>query len=91
MDVAWDLEEVGPRHIARLGVILLNEPGSLGGLSTTIGKNSGNIVNLKIVSRSLDFFEMQVDVEVSNVRHMTNISAALRATPLITSVERARG
>ncbi|MDE0812228.1 MAG: DUF5913 domain-containing protein, partial [Alphaproteobacteria bacterium] len=91
LDVAWDLEEVGPRHIARLGVILLNEPGSLGGLSTTIGKNSGNIVNLKIVNRSLDFFEMQVDIEVGNVRHMTNIIAALRATPLITSVERARG
>jgi GTP pyrophosphokinase len=34
---------------------------------------------------------MQVDVEVGNVRHLTNIIAALRATPLITSVERARG
>ena len=91
LDVAWDMEEVGPRHIGRLGVILLNEPGSLGGLSTIIGKNSGNIVNFKILNRSVDFFEMQVDVEVGTVRHLTNIIAALRATPLITSVERARG
>ncbi|MDG2284630.1 MAG: DUF5913 domain-containing protein, partial [Alphaproteobacteria bacterium] len=91
LDVSWDMEEVGPSHIGRLGVILLNEPGSLGGLSTIIGKNLGNIVNLKIVDRSVDFFEMQVDVEVGNVRHLTNIIAALRATPLITSVERARG
>ena len=91
LDVAWDMEEVGPSHIGRLGVILLNEPGSLGGLSSIIGKNSGNIVNLKITNRSVDFFEMQVDVEVGNVRHLTNIIAALRATPLITSVERARG
>jgi GTP diphosphokinase / guanosine-3',5'-bis(diphosphate) 3'-diphosphatase len=91
LDVAWDMEEVGPSHIGRLGVILLNERGSLGGLSTIIGKNAGNIVNLKILNRSVDFFEMQVDVEVGNVRHLTNIIAALRATPLITSVERARG
>ena len=91
LDVSWDMDEVGPKHIARLGVILLNEPGSLGGLSTIIGKNAGNIVNLKINNRSVDFFEMQVDVEVGNVRHLTNIIAALRATPLITSVERARG
>jgi len=91
LDVAWDMEEAGQTHIGRLGVILLNEPGSLGGLSTIIGKNSGNIVNLKVTNRSVDFFEMQVDVEVGNVRHLTNIIAALRATPLITSVERARG
>ena len=91
LDVSWDMDEVGPKHIARLGVILLNEPGSLGGLSTIIGKNAGNIVNLKINNRSVDFFEMQVDIEVGNVRHLTNIIAALRATPLITSVERARG
>jgi guanosine-3',5'-bis(diphosphate) 3'-pyrophosphohydrolase len=91
LDVSWDIDEVGLKHIARLGVILLNEPGSLGGLSTIIGKNSGNIVNLKINNRSVDFFEMQVDVEVGNVQHLTNIIAALRATPLITSVERARG
>ncbi len=91
LDVAWDMDEVGQTHIGRLGVILLNEPGSLGGLSTIIGKNAGNIVNLKVVNRSVDFFEMQVDVEVGNIRHLTNIIAALRATPLITSVERARG
>jgi len=91
LDVAWDMEEAGQTHIGRLGVILLNEPGSLGGLSTIIGKNSGNIVNLKVTNRSVDFFEMQVDVEVGNLRHLTNIIAALRATPLITSVERARG
>jgi guanosine-3',5'-bis(diphosphate) 3'-pyrophosphohydrolase len=91
LDVAWDMDEVGPSHIGRLGVVLLNEPGSLGGLSTIIGKNQGNIVNLKVVNRSVDFFEMQVDVEVGNIRHLTNIIAALRATPLITSVERARG
>jgi GTP diphosphokinase / guanosine-3',5'-bis(diphosphate) 3'-diphosphatase len=91
LDVSWDMEEIGANHIGRLGVILLNEPGSLGGLSTIIGRNSGNIVNLKILNRSVDFFEMQVDVEVGNVRHLTNIIAALRATPLITSVERARG
>ncbi|MBM84674.1 MAG: bifunctional (p)ppGpp synthetase/guanosine-3',5'-bis(diphosphate) 3'-pyrophosphohydrolase [Rhodospirillaceae bacterium] len=91
LGVAWDMAEVGPTHIGRLGVILANEPGSLGELSTIIGKNGGNIVNLKISNRSVDFFEMQVDVEVENVRHLTNIIAALRATPMITSVERARG
>jgi len=34
---------------------------------------------------------MTVDVEVSDIRHLSNIIAALRATPLVNSVERARG
>ncbi len=72
-------------------MVVANEPGSLGSLSTVIGKNQGNISNLKITNRSVDFFEMLIDVEVTDVKHLTNIIAALRATPVITSVERARG
>jgi GTP pyrophosphokinase len=74
----------------RVNVIVANEPGGLGNLSTAIAKNLGNIVNLKITNRSADFFEMIVDIEVRNVRHLTNIIAALRATTSISSVERAR-
>ena len=56
-----------------------------------VKKVSINIINFKIVSRSVDFFEMQIDVEVNHVKHLKNIIAALRATPVISSVERARG
>jgi len=56
-----------------------------------IGKNRGNITNLKFTNRSQDFFEMLIDIEVADVTRLTNIIAALRATPIITSVERARG
>ena len=56
-----------------------------------IGKQGGNITNLKITNRSMDFFEIMIDIEVRDVQHLTNIIAALRATPVINSVERARG
>jgi GTP pyrophosphokinase len=72
-------------------VIIANVPGSLGSLTTVIGKNRGNITNLKFTNRSQDFFEMLIDIEVADVTRLTNIIAALRATPIITSVERARG
>ncbi|MEE8293365.1 MAG: bifunctional (p)ppGpp synthetase/guanosine-3',5'-bis(diphosphate) 3'-pyrophosphohydrolase [Kiloniellales bacterium] len=91
IDIAWDVAGGETPHLGRLHLVVANEPGSLGSLSTTIGKNMGNISNLKITSRSTDFFEMLIDVEVSDVKHLTTIIAALRATPLIVSVERARG
>jgi len=92
LDVAWDMSSLDDEsHVGRLSVVLANEAGSLGNLSTVIGKNLGNILNLKITNRSTDFFEMMIDVEVKDVKHLANIIAALRATPAINSVERARG
>ena len=91
LDVSWAESEDEAPQIGRLQVIIANVPGSLGSLTTVIGKNRGNITNLKITNRSQDFFEMLIDVEVTDVKRLTNIIAALRATPIITSVERARG
>jgi GTP pyrophosphokinase len=94
LDVAWQDDEADSEMEARVGrikLVLLNEPGALSSLSTVIAKNLGNILNLKITHRSTDFFEMFIDVEVRNVKHLSNIIAALRATPAINSVERARG
>jgi GTP pyrophosphokinase len=92
LDVAWENNPDNPAvHVGRLHLVVANSPGSLGSLSTIIGKSEGNISNLKITNRSIDFFEMMIDVEVKNLKHLTNIVAALRATPVINSVERARG
>ena len=92
LDVAWDQDKnTVEQHTGRLDVVITNKPGSLGSLTTVIGKNLGNISNLKIINRSIDFFEIIVDVEVADLKHLTNIIAALRATPAINSVERARG
>lgn len=92
LDVSWDEGPDAPEsHIGRLEVVIANEPGSLGTLSTVIGRNGGNITNLKITSRSLDFWDMLIDVYVNDTRHLNNIIAALRATPQIATVDRARG
>ena len=91
IDLAWDPEKDKDIHIGRASLVVANEPGSLGELSMVIARNHGNISNLKIISRSAEFFDMTVDIEVRDVKHLTNIIATLRATPSINSVERARG
>ena len=92
IDLSWDLKDSpSDMYVGRITLSVLNTPGSLGDLSTVIAKNNGNISNLKITHRSADFFDMLIDVEVRNVKHLTDIIAALRATPSINSVERARG
>ena len=92
LDVSWDVgEEVGDVHVGRIHLTVLNVPGSLGDLSSVIANNEGNISNLKITNRSPEFFDMLIDIEVRDVKHLTAVIAALRADPAINSVERARG
>ena len=92
MDVSWGNEDDGADgHIGRLSMTITNQTGTLGTLSTVIGRNGGDINNLKITNRTLDFWDMLVDVKVSDTKHLSNIIAALRATPQVVEVERARG
>ncbi len=92
LDVSWEDSEEDPAdHVGRIRVTLANEPGSLGSMTSLIGKNQGNISNLRIIKRSQDFFDMLIDVEVRDVKHLTNIIAALRAAPTVSSVDRSRG
>lgn len=92
IDVSWgDGPDSPESHVGRLNVTFINEPGGLGTVSTVIGKNGGNIVNLKITNRSLDFWDILIDVYVKDTKHLNNIIAALRATPEISSIERAKG
>jgi guanosine-3',5'-bis(diphosphate) 3'-pyrophosphohydrolase len=92
LDVSWgDSNEHTETHVGRLDVTIANVPGALGTLSTVIGKSGGNITNLKITNRSLDFWDMTIDVYVNSTSHLNDIVAALRATPQIAAVERPKG
>ena len=92
IDVGWDAvgDGAATAYTGRLKITVSNQPGSLSSLSTVIARHDGNISNLRIVNRSMDFFDMVIDVEVADAKHLADITAALRATPAINAVERAR-
>ncbi len=91
LDVAWENTDSQQAHVARVTLTVSNTPGALGDLSTVIAKNGGNITNLKILDRQIDFFDMLIDIEVKNVKHLSDIIAALRASEAVNTIERARG
>ncbi len=88
LDISWgEAAEEGP-HVGRLKIMLANEPGSLGDLSNLIARNNGNISNLNIVNRTVSYFELLVDVEVKDLKHLTDIIAALKASKVVSYVSR---
>ena len=91
LEVSWEEGEDTPEaHVGRLVITISNKPGALASLSTVIGKNGGNITNLKITHRAMDFWDMIIDVYVRDNKHLNDIIASLRGTPEISAVNRAR-
>ncbi len=92
LDVSWgDSDERAEHQVGRLFITMENDTGSLGTVTTVIGRNGGNITNIKLTNRSIDFWEMTLDIFVTDTKHLNNVIAALRATPCIVTVDRARG
>ena len=91
LDLGWNPAAKDAKAVARLQIMTTNQPGSLGSLSTVIGKQAGNIVDLRFGSRTPELYEIILDIEVDNRDHLERIVATLRATPVVSSVERTQG
>lgn len=89
LDIAWGEEAVNEMHTGRLKVMLTNEPGSLAELSNLVARNNGNISNLNIVYRTVSYFELLLDIDVKDLKHLTDIIAALKASKVVSYVSRA--
>jgi GTP pyrophosphokinase len=90
IDVAWD-SSTGIQHVARIKITVSHESGGLATVTNVIAKELGNITNLKILNRSTDFFELLIDIEVKDIRHLNTIIASLRSKEAVQSVERHYG
>ncbi len=88
IDVAWERDNAEVGHIARLRAHVSHEPAALATVTNVIAKEMGNINNLKIINRSSDFFEILLDIEVKDVKHLNNIIAGLRSKEVVQSIER---
>jgi len=92
IDVAWDNEQkTKEAHIGRLALTISNQQGALASITTIISKSHANIINLKFTNRSESFFDVLIDLEVKNSEHLLSIIASLRSSPIVSSVDRAKG
>jgi GTP diphosphokinase / guanosine-3',5'-bis(diphosphate) 3'-diphosphatase len=89
LDVRWDIDEAKKsRFPAQITVSVINEPGALADIAKVIGDSDGNIDNIVMTSKSPDFREMTIDLEVWDLKHLSAVIAELRAKPIVSSVGR---
>jgi len=92
LDVRWDSEENTPQRFpARITVQSANEPGTLAQIAQVIAEHDGNIDNIAMTRRAPDFTDVLIDLEVYDLKHLTDILAQLRAKPTVAKAERVNG
>lgn len=92
IDVTWDIEEgSAERFPARIRVTALNEPGSLAQIATIIGASDGNIDKLSMLTRAKDYTEMSIDIEVLDLKHLTDIINGVKNLEVVSSIIRVMG
>jgi len=92
LDVRWDEEENTPRRFsARIAVQSVNEPGSLAQIAQVIAEHDGNIDNVHMTRRAPNFTDVQIDLEVYDLNHLTAIISQLSAVKYVERVERVNG
>ena len=89
LDIAWGDEAGDEVHTGRLKVMLVNEPGALAELSNLIARAGANISNLNIVNRTVSYFEILLDLDVKDLKQLTDIMTTLKGAKEISYVSRA--
>ncbi len=89
LEISWERED-HVVHKGKLSTVLANEPGSLADVTRIISSIKGNISNIQVVKRDLNFYKFFIDLEVKNISHLNEIIAALRLSPFVESVDRER-
>ncbi len=93
VDLAWGNAEEGQRFPARVRVTLINEIGALANVTQAISDKGGNIDGLNLQAREgvRDFFELEILLEVFDVRHLNEILSEIRNKPSVSDAARITG
>jgi len=90
LDLGWRRAAAQTASTGRVTTTVEHVPGALADVTKIVGEAGGNLTNIKTLKRSPSFFDMVIDIEVTDNRHLIQIVAALRASAYVVSANRTR-
>lgn len=92
VDLQWtELAKTGAVAVARIRVTAVNQKGVLAILCTAVAQANGNIIAIATGRRAEEFIDLDLDIEVEDIKRMTQILAALRSLAVVDSAVRVQG
>ncbi len=86
VDLKWAPDATS--GIARIDVVLMNEPGALAQVTAIMAQQGANIVNLTLQDCDRAHHHYVMDVEVEDLQHLLELIAGVKAPSLVIRAER---
>ena len=73
---------------SRIRITIINEVGVLNSITSTIADYGGNITNLILNEKDSDFYNLIIDINVNDNKHISDIVKSLDGLPVVEAVKR---
>ena len=73
---------------SRIRITIINEVGVLNSITSTIADYGGNITNLILNEKDSDFYNLIIDINVNDNKHISDIVKSLDGLPVVEAVNR---
>ena len=84
VDLKWtELARTDAMAVGRIRINAANTRGVLAKLCAAVAQSNGNIVRIATVDRQKDFTELVMEIEVEDLKRLTQILAALRSLAVV--------
>ncbi len=88
-ELNWDNKnKANFSQLSKISVILQNKTGSLNKVTSCIKKANINIVDLNVSKRSEDFFNIDIDLKVNDLKHLDELMLSLKLEESIYKIKR---
>ncbi len=89
VDLRWtELAQTGAVAVGRIKISAANKKGVLATLCAAVAQANGNITRVATGERNQDFIDLVFDIEVEDLKRLTQILAALRSLAVVDRAER---
>ncbi len=65
-------------YTSTLSIDLPHKPGILGKISTLIGLNNANIINIELTKRGKDYLQFLFDIKINDLKNFTNLISQIK-------------
>ncbi|MGR3783618.1 MAG: RelA/SpoT family protein [Albimonas sp.] len=84
VDLRWDPETAWTQpHQTSLTVTFANQTGALARVCTVIAELNADIAHLELIERKPDFYRARIDLEVRDVKHVSQVVTMLNAQTMV--------
>jgi GTP pyrophosphokinase len=92
LDVEWEQAGLGgATYTARLSVAAVNGPQLISNVANAVVRQKAGVTNIRLGRREDEECDLALDVEVRDLRHLSEVMGVLRACEGVVRVDRARG